>query len=42
MLKESGVDLAVPAPYRALENRMNWAMDEIEKIVARRTPGGAS
>jgi len=42
MLKEAGVDLASPAPYRALEDRMNWAMDEIEKIVARRTPGGAS
>jgi oligoendopeptidase F len=37
MLKEAGVDLASPAPYRALETRMNWAMDEIEKIVARRS-----
>jgi oligoendopeptidase F len=36
MLKEAGVDLASPAPYRALEERMNWAMNEIEKIVARR------
>ena len=25
-----------PAPYKALEAQMNWAMDEIEKIVARR------
>jgi hypothetical protein len=30
------VDLASPAPYRALEAQMNWAMDEIEKIVAAR------
>jgi oligoendopeptidase F len=36
MLKEAGVDLASPAPYRALEERMNWAMDEMEKIVARK------
>jgi oligoendopeptidase F len=36
LLKEAGVDLASPAPYRALEAQMNWAMDEIEKIVARR------
>ena len=35
LLKEAGVDLATPAPYRALEAQMNWAMDEIEKIVAR-------
>lgn len=36
LLKDAGVDLATPAPYRALEARMNWAMDEIEKILARR------
>ena len=36
LLKEAGVDLATPAPYQALEAQMNWAMDEIEKIVARR------
>ena len=36
MLKEAGVDLASPAPYRALEERMNWAMDEMEKIVAKK------
>jgi hypothetical protein len=30
------VDLATPAPYKALEAQMNWAMDEIDKIVARR------
>jgi oligoendopeptidase F len=36
LLKEAGVDLATPAPYRALEAQMNWAIDEIEKIVAKR------
>lgn len=36
LLKKAGVDLATPAPYRALEARMSWAMDEIEKILARR------
>jgi oligoendopeptidase F len=36
MLKEAGVDLAAPAPYRALEQRMNWAMDEMEKILAKK------
>jgi oligoendopeptidase F len=36
MLKEAGVDLASPAPYRALEAQMNWAMDEIDRIVANR------
>ena len=36
LLKEAGVDLATPAPYKALEARMSWAMDEIEKILARR------
>jgi oligoendopeptidase F len=36
LLKEAGVDLATPEPYRALEAQMTWAMDEIEKIVARR------
>jgi oligoendopeptidase F len=37
LLKEAGVDLATPEPYRALEAQMNWAMDEIERIVARKT-----
>ncbi len=36
LLKEAGVDLATPAPYKALEAQMNWVMDEIEKIIARR------
>jgi oligoendopeptidase F len=36
LLEEAGVDLASPAPYRALEAQMTWAMDEIETIVARR------
>ena len=32
LLKEAGVDLASPEPYRALEAQMTWAMDEIERI----------
>lgn len=36
LLREAGVDLTSPDPYRALEARMNWAMDEIEAIIARR------
>ena len=36
MLKEAGVDLASPAPYRALGEQMKWAMDEIEGILAAR------
>jgi oligoendopeptidase F len=36
LLKQAGVDLASPEPYRALEAQMTWAMDEIEKIIARR------
>jgi oligoendopeptidase F len=35
LLKDAGVDLASPAPYRALEKRMSWAMDEMEKILAK-------
>jgi oligoendopeptidase F len=38
LLKEAGVDLASPAPYQALIRRMNWAMDEIEKL----KPAGAA
>lgn len=37
LLRDAGVDLASPAPFRALEARMSWAMDEIEKILARRS-----
>jgi oligoendopeptidase F len=36
LLKDAGVDLATPAPYRALKAKMNWAMDEMERIIARR------
>ena len=42
LLRDAGVDLATPAPYRALEANMNWAMDEIEKIVARREASPAA
>jgi oligoendopeptidase F len=36
LVKAAGVDLATPAPYRALVARMNRIMDEMEAIVARR------
>jgi oligoendopeptidase F len=36
LLKEAGVDLTSPAPYRALEAQMTWAMDEIEKLIKKR------
>jgi len=36
LLGDAGIDLASPAPYQALAARMSWAMDEIEKIIARR------
>jgi oligoendopeptidase F len=36
LLREAGVDLASETPYRALVAQMNWAMDEIDTIVARR------
>jgi oligoendopeptidase F len=36
LLKEAGVDLATPTPYRELEKRMIWAMDQMEAILAKR------
>lgn len=36
IVKRAGVDLATPAPYRALIGRMNAIMDQIEAILARR------
>src|SRR5216117_3520390 len=36
LVKAAGVDLASPAPYRAVVARMNRIMDEIEAIRARR------
>jgi oligoendopeptidase F len=36
LVKAAGVDLATPAPYRALVAGMNRIMDEMEAIVARR------
>jgi len=36
LVKKAGVDLATPAPYRALVKRMNRIMDEIEAILAKR------
>jgi oligoendopeptidase F len=36
LVKRAGVDLATPAPYRALVARMNANMDEMESILAKR------
>lgn len=36
MVKAAGVDLASPAPYKAVATRMNRIMDEIEAILAKR------
>lgn len=36
LLVGAGVDLASEAPYRALELRMTWVLDEIETILAKR------
>ena len=36
LLKQGGVDLATPAPYRSLIGRMDRLLDEMETIVARR------
>lgn len=41
LVKRAGVDLATPAPYRALIARMNSIMDQIEAILAKRTPAPA-
>jgi oligoendopeptidase F len=35
LVKRAGVDLATPAPYRALASRMNAIMDQIEAILAK-------
>ncbi len=36
LVKKAGVDLATPAPYQALVQRMNTIMDQIEAILAKR------
>lgn len=36
LLKKAGVDLASPAPYRAIVKRMNGIMDKIEAILAKK------
>ena len=36
---EAGLDMASPAPYRAVEDRMNRIMDEIEEILDRQEAG---
>jgi oligoendopeptidase F len=38
LLKQAGVDLTKPEPYRALVSRMNAILDEMEKILAKRNP----
>jgi len=35
LVKRAGVDLATPAPYRALVARMNSIMDQIEAILTK-------
>ena len=35
LVKRAGVDLATPAPYRALVSRMNGIMDQMEAILAK-------
>ena len=36
LVRNAGVDLATPAPYRALVARMNAIMDRMEAILAKR------
>jgi len=36
LLKEAGVDLSTPEPYRAIERQMNDIMDEMERILDER------
>jgi oligoendopeptidase F len=38
IVKRAGVDLATPAPYRAIVARMNSIMDEMEGLLAPRKP----
>ena len=42
LLREAGVDLASPAPYRALIEKMDWTMDQMESILARRKAATAA
>ena len=39
---KAGLDMASPEPYRAVEDRMNRIMDEIEAILDRRDSGAAA
>jgi oligoendopeptidase F len=41
LLTRAGVDLATPAPYRALFKRMEAIMDQIEEILDRQVPKAA-
>jgi len=35
LMKNAGIDMATPEPYRALISRMNGIMDEMESILDR-------
>ena len=35
LMKNAGIDMAIPEPYRALISRMNGIMDEMESILDR-------
>jgi oligoendopeptidase F len=35
LMKNAGIDMATPGPYRALISRMNSTMDEMEAILDR-------
>jgi oligoendopeptidase F len=39
ILRDAGVDLATPAPYQAVVDRMNAIMNEMERLLDERTPG---
>ena len=36
LLKDAGVDMTGPVPFDKTMSRMNWAMDEIEKILKKK------
>ncbi|MCK4716258.1 MAG: oligoendopeptidase F, partial [Candidatus Marinimicrobia bacterium] len=36
LLKEAGVDMTTSEPFDKTMKMMNWAMDEIEKILAKK------
>jgi len=36
LLKDAGVDMTTSVPFNAAMDHMNWVMDEIEKILAKK------